>query len=205
MRIRRVITIKSNSDFQDSASWAKGLKQDHLRTVLWLVGDFRLRGHAIKHLLQELLAPMDAKQKCRRAFGNLMKLCCTPAEGTACVDPALPVVSDRLRQGFPAEKHARWAIDPTDAGLHVILATTGTFARDADPLLDLLFRNVGKTSSRYQFFRASFALKSLVQIVRIQRSTTLKYGVRMNARPHALYQWFRSDKLPDDFALEMSR
>jgi hypothetical protein len=197
--------MASDIELQESASWAEDLTQDQLHTVLWLLGEFLGRGNAVLGLLGEHLQPLDTQHEFRRAFEKLTKLCHVPSDGARGVNPALPVISDYLRQEFPIGKHTRWAIDLSDADLHTILANIGSFAKEADPVFDLLVRNATKATSRYVFFRASFALKSLVEIARGQRYSVDEYCRRMNEKIFDLERWIKNEPPTGDFDLVLSR
>lgn len=190
---------------QDSARWAEDLSQEYLRTVIWLVGEFLRRGYAVLSLLREQLHPLDTDHECRRAFEKLTRLCDVPSDGADCVNSSLPVISDHLRQQFSTGKHTRWAIDLSDAELHAILANIGSFAREADSLFDLLLKNATRTTSRYALFRASFALKSLVEIARGQRYNVDEYCGRMHEKRRNLERWIKNEPPTGDFDLALNR
>jgi len=91
--------------------------------------------------------------------------------------------------------------------LHAILANIGIFANEADSLFDLLLRNASKTETTFRpwLFRASFALKSLVEIARGQRYNVDEYKRRFNEKRLRLEGWIRNSPPTEDFDLALER
>ena len=197
--------MPSEIQADDSARWAADLTQDQLHTVLWLTGEFLGRGYEVHALVEENLRELDAEHECRRAFERLTALFDVSPNDATDLDPALPVISDRIREQFPTGKHTRWAIGLSDAKLHGILANIGSFAKEADLLFDFLCKYASKTRSRYVLFRASFALKSLVEIVRGERYTIDEYCGRMGRKKWSLVRWIKNEPPTGEFDLDIEK
>jgi len=192
----------SNIQIQDSARWAENLTQEHLHTVIWLVGEFRLRWVSVMRILQSL----NTEESCR-ALELLTILISFPSRNvplnyTVNVTLALPTISYQIKQLFPREKHARWAVNLSNSDLQTILITIGRLEKEADSLFEILYKNE-ITVSRYPLFRAGFALKILVEITRGQRYNVDEYCDLLICKKISLKRWLHH-KIPiNDFDLNI--
>lgn len=189
----------SNIQLQDSARWAENLTQEHLHTVIWLVGEFRLRCAGIIQILQLLNS-----EESRRALEQLTILRHVPPLNYAVsVNIALPMISDQLKQLFPCEKHARWAVNLSNSDLLTILVTIGRLEKEADSLFELWCKNKisPPVASRYPLFRASFAFKILVEMTRGQRYNVMEYCDLLMYKEHSLKRWLSYKSSTNDFDL----
>jgi len=180
--------------------WAEGLTQDQLLAVIWMAGEYINRGIYVLICLGKGVQQPETGSAYDEARLKLTQLFRVPSDEPIAPNPQLPAISDSLRMRLTA-KHTKWAFEIRDAALHVILANIGDFARVSDPLFAAIRANLhdGKCELSGPLFRATFALKALVEFVEGPPFDVDTYLRRMHVTKGRHGEWQASGLRTGDF------